>query len=104
MSKVIAIMDKPKDCQECVFGVCKYSLPLSINRKSYYCQLKDSKGRVAEDFDYDAEVHLSNCPLKEVPEKKNRNNRVVGDYLRGRSDGYNACIDDILKGCEGNDK
>lgn len=27
MNKVIAVMEKPKDCQNCVFGVCKYSLP-----------------------------------------------------------------------------
>lgn len=97
MSKVIAIMDKPKDCQECVFGVCKYSLPLSINRKSYYCQLKDSKGRVAEDFDYDAEVHLSNCPLKELPEKKESKDN---NFLEIMNIGYNACIDDILEGSE----
>ena len=35
------------------------------------------------------------CPLKPMIEKKDRN-KVVGDYLRGRCDGYNACIDEIL--------
>ena len=30
-----------------------------------------------------------------VMEKKDRN-KVAGDYLRGRVDGYNACIDEIL--------
>lgn len=70
MSKVIAIMDKPKDCQKCVFGICQYSLPLSTRRKGYYCQLREPKDRVVEDFDYDEEVHLSNCPLREVPQKK----------------------------------
>ena len=40
------------------------------------------------------------CPLKPMIEKKDRN-KVVGDYLRGRCDGYNACIDELLKGEEG---
>ena len=100
MSKVIAIMDKPKNCQECVFGICKYSLPLSINRKAYYCQLKDPNGRVLEDFDYDAEVHLSNCPLREVPKKKDLEElaqySLGEDYIH--SEGYNSCIDEILGG------
>lgn len=99
MSKVIAIIDRPKDCQECVFGICKYSLPLSIHRKAYYCQLKEPKGRVAEDFDYDEEVHLSNCPLKEVPEKKNSIYKYPSfSYGEGWDKGYNACIDKILEG------
>lgn len=62
--KVIAIMNKPANCQVCVFGVCKYSLPLTTRRKGYYCQLKEPKARIVEDFDYNAEIHLSNCPLK----------------------------------------
>lgn len=98
MSKVIAIIDKPKNCQECVFGICKYSLPLSIHRKAYYCQLKEPKGRVVEDFDYDEEVHLSNCPLKEVPKQKDPNS--LSDCLYFEALGYNACIYEILKGNE----
>lgn len=66
MSKVIAIMDKPKSCDYCVFCNCKYSLPLTVNRAGYYCKL--SKDRVVEDFDFREEVHLSNCPLKEIPQ------------------------------------
>lgn len=64
MSKVIAIMDKPKNCQSCVFGVCKYSLPLSKRRQGYYCQLQEEQNRVVEDFEYGEEVHLHNCPMK----------------------------------------
>ncbi len=88
--KAIAIMDKPKNCEECVFGICKYSLPLSIHRKAYYCQLKEPKGRVSEDFDYDEEVHLSNCPLREVPQRKTDADKYY--YALG----YNTCIDEIL--------
>lgn len=95
MSKVIAIMNKPKDCESCPFGVCKYSLPLSTNRKGYICQLKDSK--VIEDFEYDEEVHLHDCPLRPVPEKKEKYS-LMGDNSAGSVDGWNACIDDILGG------
>ena len=101
--KAIAIIDKPKNCEKCVFGICKYSLPLSTRRKAYYCQLKEPKGRVAEDFEYDEEVHLSNCPLKPMPSKKQEkqycSNGVFGinTAMETRfNQGYNACIDEIL--------
>lgn len=90
MSKVIAIMDKPKNCDYCPFGICKYSLPLSTNRKGYYCQL--SKDRVVEDFDFREDVHLSNCPLKELPQKQED---LPTNIYR---EGWNACIDNILRG------
>lgn len=95
MSKVIAIMNKPKNCDYCPFGICKYSLPLSTNRKGYYCQL--SKDRVVEDFDFKEDVHLSNCPLKEMPQRANHPDWWDG----GRYDkGYNDCIDEIMRGEE----
>lgn len=99
MSKVIAIMEKPKNCQECVFCVCKYSLPLSIYKKAYYCKLKEPKGRVAEEFDYDAEVYLSDCPLREI-QKITSSDNLLDEYSDGYDDGWNACIDEILKGSE----
>lgn len=64
MSKVIAIIEKPKDCESCIFSNCMYSRPLSTYRKGYRCQLLEN-GEV-EDFDYDEEVHLRNCPLREM--------------------------------------
>ena len=97
MSKVIAIMEKPKNCDYCVFGVCKYSTPLSTHRKGYYCKLKKPEERVVEDFDFKAEVHLSNCPLKEIPEKVHHENYCdAGRYDKG----YNDCVDKILGGAE----
>lgn len=64
---VIAIMKRPHNCSECVFGVCKSSHPYWSNSdactKEYYCQLQPPELRTVEKFDYDAEVHLSNCPL-----------------------------------------
>ena len=87
MSKVIAIIDRPENCQKCWFSMCYYSLPLSTRRKGYSCRLKAEK--VVEDFDYDAEVHLQNCPLKPIPKKKTNS----GFW----ENGYNACIDEIAE-------
>ena len=100
MSKVIAIIDKPKSCDECIFARCKYSLPLSTNRRGYYCQLKEPQERVVEDFACDEEMHLSNCPLRKVPEKKQHTLYSIGAY----NTGYNACVDEIMKGSGENEE
>lgn len=106
MSKIIAIMDKPNDCQQCIFGICKYSLPLSVYSKGYYCQLLPPEKRVVQEFDYDAEVHLDNCPLVPLPEKRPCAGAegIKSNLLTERVDegireagafGWNACIDAI---------
>lgn len=97
MSKAIAIIDKPKSCEECVWCRTKYSLPLSTQRKGLYCQLKEPKDRIVEDFDYDAEVHLSNCPLRELPQKIDE---AIGTSNMFKALGWNECIDEIMRGSE----
>ena len=100
MSKVIAIIDKPENCQKCWFSMCYYSLPLSTRRKGYSCRLKVEK--VVEDFDYDAEVHLQNCPLKHMPEyREERYASDIGLRDSGFVDGWNACIDEIAESMKG---
>ena len=104
MSKVIAVMKKPIDCQHCVFSVCKYSLPLSKNRKGYYCQLHEPQDRVVEDFRYDEEVHLSNCPLYKATEENTPTEHINCStdsstdkgYEKGYEDGWNDCRETIL--------
>ena len=98
MSKVIAIIDRPENCQKCWFSMCYYSLPLSTRRKGYSCRLKAEK--VVEDFDYDAEVHLQNCPLKPIPEKKGYFNRIF-DNVNAYNKGYDDCIDEIAESMKG---
>lgn len=82
MSKAILVMDMPDSCDVCDF----------IDERYHYCNIiwfgKDVSDYVA--------CRHEDCPLLEVPKKKDRG-KVVGDYLRGRCDGYNACIDTILK-------
>lgn len=49
--------------------------------------------RVVQDFDYDADVHLDNCPMRPVPEKdKGIDTCINKQYVRG----WNACIDAIV--------
>lgn len=103
MSKAVLVMDKPENCQSCVFGVCKYSHPFwSKDRpstKGYYCQLLLPEQRVVYEFDYDAVVHLDNCPLRPMPEKKETHTTLQchtnGSWTEGMKAGWNACIDAI---------
>lgn len=90
MSKAILVMDMPNRCKGCDFL-------LTSNDKDF-CRIV-----LREIDDCDFYVKRSDwCPLKPIPDKKDRN-KVVGDYLRGRCDGYNACIDEIMKGSEENE-
>ena len=103
--KVIAVMDRPRNCQECIFGVCKYSHPFwsreNSSTKGYYCQLLPPEQRVAQQFDYDSEVHLDNCPLVPVPEKRDQRRALCWEHKMWM-DGFNACIDVMGgKGCDG---
>ena len=75
MSKAVLVMDIPKDCYECKL---QDWLTCRIAKK---CNTSHSR----PDW----------CPLRELPKKKSV-------YTNGHySDGYNACIDELLKGEEG---
>lgn len=95
MSKAIFAMDMPERCTACKF--------LRKTDEGYcYCGLMD--------FDYQVNEYVTSvlngkpdwCPLKPVPEKKEWWFRtyvepVKESYRRGEADGWNACIDKILK-------
>lgn len=91
MSKVIAIFDKPKNCEQCpcfsighFYDVCRLAQ-----------QTKSFKEKEIPDW----------CPLREVPQNKQIEHveeDYDGGYSHGFTQGYNACIDDILKGAEEN--
>ncbi len=81
MSKSIFIIDTPNCCGECPMsgtGVCrKWSMK-------------------------DASNFPKNCPLKEIPIRKDLGElekySIGEDYIW--SEGYNYCIDEILKKCD----
>lgn len=86
MKAILVLDEMPENCLECPIGK-NISIPLET---CIQCPI----GKCV--IDEEVMIRPDWCPLKPIPDKKNRNNRVVGDYLRGRSDGYNACIDEIL--------
>lgn len=79
MSKSILVMDTPPCCGECKMsgtGVC-----MKWNRKNLRTFPRD-------------------CPLKEVPSKMPEESRW---YSEEYAEGFNACIDDILKEADNSD-
>lgn len=90
MSKAVLIMDMPSSCSECP---CCY-----IPR----CEVLEKSLKTSEIY----ECKPDWCPLRELMEKAE-----VSDcdelcdtddwYDSGYADGYNACIDELLKGEEG---
>ena len=73
-------MDMPSSCSKCDF--CEHQ-----DEGWLWCSRCKKAARAFDKPDW--------CPLKPMIEKKDKN-KIVGDYLRGRCDGYNACIDEIL--------
>ncbi len=110
MSKVIAVIDKPKNCQECVFGACKFSHPFwsreKPNTKGYYCQLLPPDKRNVQEFTYDGEVHLDNCPLVPMPEKMNICGIYNAEYYAkgGKPPSYKVGWNDCVKALGGKEE
>lgn len=92
MSKAILVMDMPKQCIDCkLSGYTVTGIPC--------CKVY---GRVLDTF-----MSKPNwCPLREVPQKKEKENFGVSplcnEFFTEFNRGYNACIDEILKGSEEN--
>ena len=82
MSKAILVMDMPESCRECdlrVIGSNNFCTGAG-------CREIDQMKIVNEDKKPEW------CPVREVPQK------YEGWYLSDRARGYNACIDEIMKG------
>ena len=80
--KAILVMDMPKSCCSC--NMCN-------SNDECILQDEDANFKASDSW----EELRKGCPLKPMIEKKDRN-KVVGDYLRGRCDSYNTCIDEVL--------
>ena len=80
MSKCVLVMDMPKDCYECKL---QDWLTCRIAKK---CNTSHSR----PDW----------CPLRELPKKKEDNANNSESFACFKL-GYNACIDELLKGEEG---
>ena len=84
MSKMILVLDEPKDCEDCPLFREKENNP-------HQCEAKHK--------DVDMYTYYKNrpdwCPLRELPDKKE-----ISHFCETSTDwqkGYNTCLDDILK-------
>lgn len=102
MSKAVLVIDMPSSCLECPLSHKSEEIPLGNFTYQSLFRCKFEPEDLCED-DGDT-VYLNDimmkskpnwCPLRELPEKKSV-------YTNGHyTDGYNACIDELLKGEEG---
>lgn len=82
MNKAVLVIDMPEHCDDC--NLCYYS-----DGRVQLCYWKDKVvDKVKPDW----------CPLKPVPEKYNMAAPHDRDYDMEYEYGYNACIDEILRG------
>ncbi len=90
MSKCVLVMDMPSSCDEC-------RLASLVGRSEVMCAIDRMATRKYEDACKDRPDW---CPLHELMQKKDLKNALtMTDF--GWIEGYNACIDELLKGEEG---
>ncbi len=95
MSKCVLVMDMPSSCSKCdlrgknygLENVCFGKVEHSKKYGDYYKDIQNIETR--PDW----------CPLRNLPEKDNKS-YFPDEYSDGHRDGYNACIDELLKGEE----
>lgn len=88
MSKAILVMDMPKSCRECDLRVIgSYNFCTGADGRKID-QMKIINNDIKPDW----------CPLREVPQKREEKYASdVGLRDSGFIDGWNHCIDTILK-------
>lgn len=95
MSKAVLVMDMPSSCNKCHLLDEPYDLCIPMDK---------------DVSDYCSETRPDWCPLRELPEKKDSMNlNSIMEKCKDRDsimhsvlkqfivDGYNACIDELLK-------
>ena len=110
MSKAILVMDMPSTCLGCPL---KYkSEEMHLGNFTYQSLYRCGHEPDGLDEDEGDMVYLNDimmkgkpewCPLKEMPSKKESLNGIGTTEGMGYNNGYNACIDEILKGAEENE-
>lgn len=86
MSKSILVIETPKCCEEC-------PLEMDVDGK---LGVNICRGREKYSYNPDSKEKPDWCPLKEVPEKEDKS-IFYNNYKTGYVNGFNACIDEILR-------
>lgn len=84
MAKGVIVVDIPNNCDLCDF--CE-------DIGFYYCDYPGIRKKV-DDYII---TRPNWCPIKSMPEKQDNDN-LYDEYYNGFDVGWNACIDEILKG------
>ena len=85
MSKAVLVVEMPQKCRECDLYVC-YRQYAGDSGDCFCGKTKD---------DVNPESKPNWCPLRELPEKRSTEyNPARNPYI---TEGYNACIDELLK-------
>lgn len=84
MGKAVLVMDMPSSCDMCDL--------IKMVNGGMYCGVKGC-GQCAEDY---IVCRPDWCPLRELPQKKELYLDI--NNKKGYCEGYNACIDELLKG------
>jgi hypothetical protein len=95
MPKAVLVMDMPENCENCA---CKY--PSYKDDALYDCAIT---GKTIPINGGHYEDRPDWCTLRELPEKETEMTDAddLGvEYVRGTMDGWNACLDEILKECD----
>lgn len=88
MAKAVLVMDMPESCDKC-------TLCCMTPYGEYMCCKMRKNVPDGEKPDW--------CQLRELPEKETEMTDAddLGvEYVRGTMDGWNACLDEILKECD----
>jgi len=91
MSKSILVIDTPKNCTECPLVVQLHDIHHVCSGNHRQMTIPASKPK--PDW----------CPLKNVPVKQEIS-ALEPVFLRGAKNGYNTCINEILKGVNENEE
>ena len=90
MSKAVLVIDMPSSCEECILrneGAC-FPVSKQTSICGVYYTMKEGR---KPDW----------CPLKPMPSKKPTIGKESDNDILCMNAGYNACIDELLKGEEG---
>ena len=87
MSKAVLVMDMPKHCIDCP---CHFAGMYTVK-----CGVKKKKLLTNDIETYKPDW----CPLNPIPSKKDKPTK--SESVACFNSGYNACIDELLKGEEG---
>ena len=96
MSKAVLVMDMPSSCSKCKFMYEFYGI-----KKCQLLNILENGGKAIIPKDTLTTGRKECCPLRELPKKKPTIGKESENDIIYMNAGYNACIDELLKGEEG---